>query len=47
MYEYYVSHNDYLGFCVVELAPDGNGRIVFAGSIKDCNEICIKLNRSR
>lgn len=40
---YYVSYNDYFGFCVIE-ENDGNGKIVFAGSIEDCNKKCIELN---
>lgn len=43
MEKYYISHNDYFGFCVVE-EIGGNGRIVFAGSIEDCNRKCIELN---
>ena len=43
MIKYYVSFNDYFGFCVIE-ERDGSGKIVFAGSIPDCNRICIELN---
>lgn len=43
MAEYYISYNDYFGFCVIEKI-NGTGRIVFAGSIEDCNQKCIKLN---
>lgn len=46
MFEYYVTYNDYFGFCVVE--TDGkNGKIVFAGSIENCNKKCIELNSRR
>lgn len=43
MEKYYISHNDYFEVCVVE-EIGGNGRIVFAGSIEDCNRKCIELN---
>lgn len=43
MAEYYITYNDYFGFCVIEKI-NGTGRIVFAGSIEDCNQKCIKLN---
>ena len=43
MAKYYISHNDYFGFCVIE-EIDGTGKIVFAGSIEDCNRKCIELN---
>lgn len=43
MPEYYISYNDYFGFCVIEKI-EGTGKIVFAGSIKDCNRKCIELN---
>ena len=36
MEEYYITYNDYFGFCVVEKI-NGNGKIVFTGSIEDCN----------
>ena len=42
--KYYVSYNDYFGFCVVEVI-DGTGRIVFTGSIPECNNKCIELNQ--
>ena len=45
MAEYYISHNDYFGFCVIE-EIDGTGKIVFAGSIEDCNRKCIELNNT-
>lgn len=43
MEEYYITYNDYFGFCVVEKI-NGNGKIVFTGSIEDCNRKCIELN---
>jgi hypothetical protein len=43
MSEYYISYNDYFGFCVIEKIK-GTGKIVFAGSIEDCNRKCIELN---
>lgn len=43
MAKYYISHNDYFGFCVIE-EIDGTGKIVFAGSIEDCNRKCVELN---
>ena len=46
MTSYYITYNDYFGFCVVE---NDNGRhtIVFAGNIEDCNRKCVELNASR
>ena len=43
---YYITHNKYFGFCVVEYDGE-NGKIVFAGSIEDCNKKCIELNATR
>lgn len=43
MAKYYITYNDYFGFCVVEKI-NGTSRIVFAGSIEDCNKKCIELN---
>ena len=43
MAEYYISYNEYFGFCVIETI-NGTGKIVFAGSIEDCNRKCIELN---
>lgn len=43
MAKYYISYNDYFGFCVIE-EINGTGKIVFAGSIEDCNAKCIELN---
>lgn len=43
MAEYYITYNDYFGFCVIEKIK-GTGKIVFAGSIEDCNRKCIELN---
>lgn len=43
MAEYYITYNDYFGFCVIEKI-NGNGKIIFAGSIEDCNKKCIELN---
>lgn len=37
---YHISHDDYLGYCV----KDFKNRIVFAGSIEDCNDKCIQFN---
>jgi len=43
MKEHYITHNDYFGYCVV--CHDGYTRkIVFSGSIEDCNRKCIELN---
>lgn len=44
--KYYVSYNDYFGFCVIE-ETNGTGKIVFAGNIEDCNKKCIELNSNR
>lgn len=44
MEKYYIIYNDYFGFCVVEEIK-GTGRIVFTGSIEDCNRKCIEMNR--
>lgn len=46
MAEYHISYNDYFGFCVIEKI-NGTGKIVFAGSIEDCNRKCIELNSQR
>ena len=46
MAEYYITYNDYFGFCVVEKI-NGNGKIVFTGSIEDCNRKCIELNSQK
>lgn len=46
MAEYYISYNDYFGFCVIEKIK-GTGKIVFAGSIEDCNRKCIELNNKK
>lgn len=46
MAEYYISYNDYFGFCVIEKIK-GTGKIVFAGSIEDCNRKCIELNSQK
>ena len=46
MEKYYVSYNDYFGFCVIEKI-NGVEKIVFAGSIEDCNIKCMELNRKR
>lgn len=43
MTKYYITYNDYFGFCVIEEIA-GTGKIVFAGSIEDCNRKCIELN---
>ena len=46
MASYYITYNDYFGYCVIW--TDGeNSKIVFAGSIEDCNRKCIELNNSR
>ena len=43
MTNYYITYNDYFGYCVVE--TDGkHNKIVFTGSIEDCNKRCIELN---
>ena len=44
MKEYYITYNDYFGFCVIEKI-DGNEKIVFTGSIEDCNRKCRELVR--
>lgn len=46
MNKYYVSYNNYFGFCVICEDEHGNGTIAFAGSIEDCNRKCIELNKS-
>ena len=43
MAKYYISYNDYFGYCVIE-ETNGTGKIVFAGNIEDCNAKCIELN---
>ena len=43
MPKFYVSYNDYFGYCVVE-EINGTGKIVFTGSIEKCNQKCIELN---
>lgn len=43
MPKYYVSYNNYFGYCVVE-EIGGTGRFVFTGSIERCNQKCIELN---
>lgn len=45
MPKYYISYNDYFGYCVIRKL-NGNGEIVFTGSIEDCNEKCIELNNT-
>lgn len=46
MNKYYITYNDYFGYCVIE--TDGNNaKIVFAGSIEDCNKKCIQFNSSQ
>lgn len=40
MPSYYITYNDYFGYCVAETG----GKIVFAGNIEDCNKKCIELN---
>lgn len=44
---YFISYNEYFGFCVISEDEKGNQNIVFAGSIEDCNNKCIELNKSR
>ena len=46
MANYYITYNDYFGWCVVE-EINGNGRIVFTGTIEEVNAKCIELNSSR
>ena len=43
MPKYYVSYNNYFGYCVVE-EINGTGKIVFTVSIEKCNQKCIELN---
>ena len=38
--KHYVTYDEYLGYCVM----NDKKQIVFAGSIKDCNDRCVKLN---
>lgn len=46
MKNYHITYNDHFGFCVVE--TDGtNEKIVFSGSIEDCNNKCVELNSDR
>lgn len=43
---YYITYNNYFGYCVIE--TDGkNGKIVFAGTIEDCDAKCMDLNSHR
>ncbi len=44
MEEYYISYNNYFGYCVILKNERGTGTIVFAGSIEDCNNKCIEFN---
>lgn len=46
MKKYYISYNQYLGYCVIEESKNGE-KIVFAGCIEDCNHKCIELNIRR
>lgn len=46
MASYYISYNDYFGFCVIE-EINGKGRIVFTGTIEEVNAKCIELNSCR
>lgn len=46
MAKYYITYNNYFGYCVIE-EIDGTEKIVFVGSIEDCNAKCIKLNSYR
>lgn len=46
MSEYYITYNNYFGYCVIE-EINGSGKIIFAGSIADCNNKCIELNSSK
>lgn len=46
MTEYYITYNDYFGYCVIEKI-DGTGTIIYAGSIEDCNRVCIEMNQSK
>lgn len=46
MAKYYITYNDYFGWCVVE-EINGNGRIIFTGTIQEVNKKCIKLNSCR
>ena len=43
MNEYFVSYNEYFGFCVVKMYH-GTGEIVFTGTIPECNKKCMELN---
>lgn len=46
MKNYHITYNGHFGFCVVE--TDGkNEKIVFSGSIEDCNNKCMELNSDR
>lgn len=44
---YFISYNEYFGYCVIIKDERGTGTIVFAGTIEDCNKKCIELNKSR
>lgn len=46
MAKYYITYNDYFGYCVVE-ENDGYGKIVFTGTIEEVNKKCIELNSYR
>ena len=46
MIKYFITYNDYFGYCVIE-ENDGNTKIIFAGKIEDCNSKCIELNSSK
>lgn len=43
---YYITFNEYFGYCVCELY-NGTATIVFTGSIEECNRKCIELNEGR
>lgn len=46
MPEYYVSYNDYFGYCVIQKF-EGTAEIIYAGSIEDCNRVCVEMNQSK
>lgn len=39
--DFYVTYNLYFGFCVKSNTSE---RILFAGTIEDCNRKCVQLN---
>lgn len=46
MPEYYITYNDYFGYCVIQKI-EGTAEIIFAGSIEDCNNLAVELDKSK